>query len=116
MIPQMTIQPIVENSIKYALEGSLDSCTIRILGYKDGDAAVIIVEDNGPGIDKDILCKISEGSVETEGNGIGLMNIQKRIQLVFSEDYGLEFHRVNECTQVWIRVPFMNQTQGEENV
>jgi len=116
MIPQMTIQPIVENSIKYALEGSLDSCTIRILGYKDDDTAVVIVEDNGPGIDKDILSKISEGTVETEGNGIGLMNIQKRIQLVFSEDYGLEFHRVNECTQVWIRIPFMNQTQGEENV
>ena len=72
MIPQMTIQPIVENSIKYALEGSLDSCTIRILGYKDGDAAVIIVENNGPGIDKDILCKISEGSVETKETESGL--------------------------------------------
>lgn len=109
LIPQMTIQPIVENAIKYALEETLDVCTITVSGRREGKDAVFIVEDNGPGIDTDILKKVESGDVKAEGNGIGLMNIQKRIQLIFSEEYGLEFHRINEHTQVWIRVPFEHQ-------
>jgi len=104
-IPQMTIQPIVENAVKYALEEMLETCVIRVSGRRETERVVLIVEDNGPGIDEDIIRKLETGEVEAEGSGIGLRNIQKRLQLVFSEQYGLEFHRVEEHTEVWICLP-----------
>lgn len=110
-IPQMTIQPIVENAIKYVLEEELDTCTIRVLGRQEGQAALIIVEDNGPGIDEEIMEKLETQQIKAKGNGIGLRNIQKRLQLVFSEEYGLSFHRVDGRTQVWIRLPIQKKEQ-----
>ena len=105
-IPQMTIQPIVENAVKYALEEMLEPCVIRIKGRREGQTAILVVEDNGFGVDENIIQKLDSGEVKAGGNGIGLRNIQKRIQLIFSEQYGLEFHRIEERTQVRIRVPY----------
>ena len=104
-IPQLTIQPVVENSIKYALEEMLETCSINLLARIEGETALIIIEDNGPGIDPEILEKLESHQIEANGHGIGLLNIQKRLQLVFGEQYGLSFHRIEEKTQVWIRVP-----------
>ncbi len=108
-IPQLTIQPIVENSIKYALEEILDTCVIRLSGRREGDTAVLIVEDNGPGMDTDILSKLESEQITAKGHGVGLLNIQKRIQLLFSEEYGLTICRVEDQTQVQIRVPFTKE-------
>jgi len=115
-IPQMTIQPIVENAIAYAVEEILDLCEVTISGRIEGNKAIFIVEDNGPGIDSDILNKLANGETKARGNGIGLLNVQQRIRLAFSEEeqYGLSFHRVEERTQVWITVPFTERAEESE--
>jgi len=69
------------------------------------------VEDNGEGIDEDILEKLQNKKVKPKGNGIGLLNVQQRIQILFTEEYGLSFHRVGEHTQVWITVPYNGNIQ-----
>lgn len=108
-IPQLTIQPLVENSIKYALEEMLDTCNIRLLGWVEEDTAVLAVEDNGPGIDPQILEKLEAGTVEAKGHGVGLQNIHKRIQLRFSEEYGLQICCQNGKTQIQVRVPYTQE-------
>ncbi len=108
-LPQMTIQPIVENAVKYALEEMLEPCVIRVKGRREDQTAILIVEDNGFGVDENIIQKLDTGEIKARGNGIGLRNIQKRIQLIFPEQYGLEFHRIEERTQVWIRLPYESE-------
>ena len=108
-IPQLTIQPLVENSIKYALEEMLETCQIRLTGRLEGDTAVLIVEDNGPGIDTAILQKLENNEIAPKGHGIGLQNIKKRIQLLFSEEYGLQICREKGRTQILVRVPFKSE-------
>jgi sensor histidine kinase YesM len=44
--------------------------------------------------------------VEAKGHGIGLQNIHKRVQLRFSEAYGLQIRRENGKTQIQVRVPY----------
>lgn len=105
-IPQLTIQPLVENAIKYALEEMLEPCQIRLAGAVEGDMAVLTVEDNGPGIDTEILQKLENNEITPRGHGIGMQNIQKRIQLLFSEDYGLRITREKGKTQIQVRVPY----------
>lgn len=104
-IPYMTLQPIIENAVNYGLEEDLDVCCIRVSGYVVGSRATLIVEDNGPGIEPDILEKLASGQRQPNGNGVGLLNVQKRIQLAFSEEYGLSFYREDGHTQVRITIP-----------
>lgn len=107
LLPQMTIQPIVENAIVYAVEEMLDMCEITVKGRIENDKAIFIVEDNGPGIDVNILEKLVSGEAQAQGNGIGLLNVQQRIQMAFSDKFGLSFYRIDEKTQVWITVPYV---------
>ena len=104
-IPSMTIQPLVENAVHYADEEMLDLCCIRIWGREYADSVDICVEDNGPGMDEDILEKLDSGQIQPDGLGIGLTNIHRRIQLEFSQDYGLRICCRDGKTQVFIHLP-----------
>ena len=110
-IPQMTLQPLVENAITCALEEMAEPCFIRVSGARRDNDAVFVIEDNGGGMDEDILQKLESGEVHPKGNGIGLLNVHRRIQLAFSEHYGLSFHRQENKTQVIVTVPFTVQPE-----
>lgn len=104
-IPAMTIQPLVENAIHHAAEKMLDVCAIRVSGAATADGVDIIVQDNGPGTDEDILNKLESGEVQPEGLGIGMRNIHKRVQHAFSEQYGLRVCSEEGQTQIIVHLP-----------
>lgn len=106
-IPQMTLQPLVENAITHALEEMLETCIINVYGRVENDTAIFVVEDNGGGIDEDIIEKLASGEKQARGNGIGLLNVHQRIQIAFSEEYGLSFRRENDLTRVYVKVPYI---------
>ncbi|MCM3175800.1 sensor histidine kinase [Paenibacillus sp. MER 99-2] len=85
-IPKLTLQPLVENAIHYALEPSIDPCRIRIRARAEGDKVIIEVEDDGPGMTAEFLQQLQEGQIQTRGQGIGLSNIQERIRLTFGDE------------------------------
>ena len=99
-IPSMTIQPLVENAVHHAAEEMLDTCIIRIRGKASDEGVEVSVEDNGPGMDEDILAKLESGEVQPEGLGIGMRNIHKRVQYAFSDRYGLQV----KCQDGWTRI------------
>lgn len=104
-IPSMTIQPLVENAIHHAAEEMLDTCVIRISGHAVAGGVDITVEDNGPGMDEDILTKLESGEVKPEGLGIGMRNIHKRVQFAFSDAYGLQVKCAGGLTQIIVHLP-----------
>lgn len=104
-IPKMALQAIVENAINHALENMLETCIIKIATEDTGDSFNLIVEDNGPGIQENMLEKLENKTVKPSGLGIGLTNIHKRIQLLFSDEYGLELHNTGHGTRVIIKLP-----------
>ncbi|WP_273320016.1 sensor histidine kinase [Vallitalea guaymasensis] len=104
-IPKMALQAIVENAINHALENMLETCIIKITTEDTGDSFNLIVEDNGPGIQENMLEKLENKTVKPSGLGIGLTNIHKRIQLLFSDEYGLELHNTGHGTRVIIKLP-----------
>ncbi|MBD0379018.1 cache domain-containing sensor histidine kinase [Paenibacillus sedimenti] len=106
LIPKLTLQPLLENAIKYAVEVMLEPCTIRITGRETEDAVELFVEDNGPGIDQTYLEQIMKGERQTKGTGIGLKNIDERIKLSFGDGYGIQVeNRESGGTCVTIRIP-----------
>lgn len=112
-ILKMLIQPIVENSLKHGGVMEDKDGYISISIYADGGDVVIDVEDNGRGLSeeesRDILARLQKG------DGIGLFNIQKRIQLYYGEEYGVSITGEKGIfTCVSLRIPKRTQA-GEED-
>ncbi len=104
-LPRLCIQPLVENSIAYAMDEMLTGCNIRIFDRSCDDAIEIVVEDNGPGFDENIIEQLNMGTAQPKGNGTAIQNIQKRLRYAFSEKYCLRFVRLKNGMQVIIRIP-----------
>ena len=99
------LQPLVENAIEHGLSGEKIPWWIKIQARTDGEDISISVENPGDLMEEaDILemrKKLSEEYVkksveninsQRRGHSIGLTNIQRRIQLMYSEKYGLEIY------------------------
>ena len=105
---KLIIQPLIENAIYHAVGEMEDDGQIDIKGYeKDGDIYIEVI-DNGMGIPQDVLDNLLKEKSEShgKGSGIGLWNINQRINLYFKEDYGLSLYsELDEGTKAVIRLP-----------
>lgn len=91
MIPKLTIQALVENSIQHGMAGEKETISILIHSAAKEDKACITIQDDGLGMKEEQLIALRNGTVQSaKGNGIGFINIHRRIQLQFGEEYGLE--------------------------
>ena len=105
-IPKLTLQPLLENAIKYAVEVMLEPCIIQIIGQEEGESILLIMEDNGPGIDEAYLEQILTGERKSRGTGIGLKNIDERIKLSFGDEFGIQVdNRVGGGARITVRIP-----------
>lgn len=103
-IPSMTIQPVVENAVLYGIENMLEGGKIWVYCREKGGFAELIVEDNGEEIDPDVIQKLERKEIAPKGLGIGLVNIQKRLKLLLSEQCGIFITREEDRNQVIIRL------------
>ena len=115
---KLIVQPILENAIYYGV-GNMDEDDggkITIRGEKKDDDIYISVEDNGMGMNEDIVENIlkDNSKVPKHGSGVGLINVHSRIQLMFGNEYGLEvYSEPDEGTRIVIHIPAIPYT--EEN-
>jgi two-component system sensor histidine kinase YesM len=117
-LPKMTIQPIIENAVKYGLEPLCDKGDLRVSTQVSEQELWIIIEDNGIGMEESNLNRIrgmlredtasihSQESSRKISRGIGLTNVHRRIALMFGDSYGLRIHSTQgEGTKVVIAIP-----------
>ena len=86
LVPNMLLQPLAENAIKYAIAPSELGGTIRVSAQLRDSRLVLSVEDSGSerlGVSSDTL-ELSES-----GAGIGLRNTRERLKNLFSNDFEL---------------------------
>ncbi|KZE71535.1 two-component sensor histidine kinase [Paenibacillus polymyxa] len=112
-VPKLTLQPLVENAIHYALEPRIEPCRITIVVRESEGALFLRVEDDGPGMTPDFLEKLRSGQITTRGRGIGLANIQERINLTFGTHWGIELHSESGTgTSIHVCIPYVKGDQG----
>ena len=100
-VPKFLLQPIIENSIEHGLPDIDESWRIHISASKADRNLIIYVEDNGTGMSDEVFYKctnkLQRVTAETENisdeNSIGLVNIIRRIKLLYSNEYGLQVER-----------------------
>lgn len=105
---RLTLQPLIENVFQHAFpDGLEDYHFIRIDGGSEDGIFWISVEDNGSGMSQEELTvlqtklstnRLSDGEIDKEGKkgGIGILNVHRRIQMVYGEDYGLRIQSIPE--------------------
>ena len=105
-IPPFTLQPIVENTIVHVVERSLEPCKIKVSGGITDNMVEIKIEDSGSSLETDTLEKLEAGEKKSKGNGVGLLNINRRIKHLYSEEYGLSISKNENNSCVMIKVPY----------
>ena len=114
-IVKLVIQPILENAIYYGV-GNMDEDDdgmIVVSGEKKDEDILITIEDNGMGMQEEVLENIltDNSKVPKHGSGVGVINVHSRIQLMFGEKYGLFIEsEPDEGTKVIIRIPAIPYT------
>lgn len=120
---KMSLQPLVENSVKYSWpDGGSQKREIKITVRDWEDSGVVItVADNGVGMDELLVSQINASIVavglqerervgfersEEKTEGIGLRNVHERILLYYGKPYGLEVFSVQgQYAKVVMRIP-----------
>ncbi|CBK73181.1 Putative regulator of cell autolysis [Butyrivibrio fibrisolvens 16/4] len=99
-IPRLSIEPIVENAVIHGVEACDRPALVTINVTAEGGDLIIHVTDNGVGFDVD------EMDLESESDRVGLRSTQKRIQLIYGKEYGLDVVSYKDIgTDIAIRVP-----------
>lgn len=103
------LQPIVENSIYHGFSSMIRQCTVQINITRKEDRILYEVIDNGKGMSKE---KIRQALEEDHPlnfhsfNKIGLYNVNKRIQYIFGEEYGIQIDsEPGKYTRVIVEIP-----------
>lgn len=114
---KLVIQPLIENAIYYGMEYMDGEGEIHIRAYTREQDLYLEVEDNGPGMPEEQVEHLLTGGEKArqKGSGIGLKNVNKRIQLYFGTQYGLEIEsEPDEGTVVRIHIPKTTEEEAGE--
>jgi two-component system sensor histidine kinase YesM len=109
-MPRLLIQPVIENAFLYAIEPDGEDARIEVSARKipGTDAALISIQDHGPGVSPEKLREIREriaGIDEAEGkSGIGLRNIQSRLFIFYGPEWKIEIES-SDGTGTLVRFP-----------
>ena len=114
---KLVIQPLIENAIYYGMEYMDGEGEIHIRAYTRERDLYLEVEDNGPGMPEEQVEHLLTGGEKArqKGSGIGLKNVNQRIQLYFGTQYGLEIEsEPDEGTVVRIHIPKTTEEEAGE--
>lgn len=116
-IPKLSIQTLVENCIKHALEKVSTTITITIEAHMTPSHTVISVTDDGQGFSGERLEQVrsslqiqwedqgGENAAESDTESIGLKNLNTRLKLLYGEAAGLAITSDAGGTKMDMRLP-----------
>lgn len=108
-VPKLIIQPLVENAIRYGLEESAESCHINVSICKLEKHLKIQVKNDCSVFEENLMERLNSNTITPQGFGIGLLNIQRRLQLTYPQSTLRIYNIEDMWAVVEIAIP---QTQG----
>ena len=97
LVPGLILQPLIENSMKYAIADSEEGGTVRVKARILGNELQLEVSDTGPGMDS------AQGF---PGRGVGLQNTLARLEILYGSRYIFEtFNTAPSGLMIRIRIP-----------
>lgn len=85
MVPNLILQPIVENAVRHGVARQKCPGHITIRARRNGERLIMTVEDNGPGL-----------KVNSNGAGIGISNTRARLEQFYGTDFKFQIANSTE--------------------
>lgn len=98
MVPELLVQPIVENAVKHGMKTSPLPLRIDVGCRAAGEHVRIEITNTGKWIARDAAADAGSG-------GIGLENIRTRLKLTYGDRHGLEIGESGDRVVVAIEIP-----------
>ncbi len=96
-IPSLTLEPIVENAVRYGVTKRESGGKIKISSFMEEDNYILLIEDNGNGIE--------ERKENGDGRShIGIANVRERVEQMCHGNIIIE-STIGEGTKVRIKIP-----------
>ena len=121
-IVKICLQPVVENAVYHGLKPKGENGELIIRASVFDEYILFEVEDNGVGMQDDVLEDINRKLHSRElfeGGHIGLFNVNHRIRIIFGEEYGVYVtKREGGGTCVGITIPkyIYKEDNGKKNI
>ena len=107
-VPNLILQPLVENAIKHGVSRKSGPGHIRITARREGDKLWMEVRDDGVGL--------TENGWHALHKGIGVSTTRERLLRLFGADFRFEFHRQNPGLAVIVAFPWRVDVRPDEHV
>lgn len=117
LLPKLTLQPVVENSIIHGIERKVGSGTIHISLKCTEKRMIIEISDDGVGMQPEVLEQLNRQlnqpvfesiQLSKDKGGIAITNVNNRIHLIFGEQYGMTVYSTpNVGTDTVINLPLI---------
>ncbi|WHE86937.1 cache domain-containing sensor histidine kinase [Lachnoanaerobaculum gingivalis] len=117
-IIKILVQPLVENAIYHGIEQKREGGKISVVCYRSLKGVKIVVEDDGIGMEPEVLNRLQDQLQLCKGRhlgeSIGLENVHLRLKLYYGSERGLHIESVyGQGTKVSFEIPFI--MYGEED-
>jgi hypothetical protein len=97
LIPSLLLQPLIENSIKYAISPREEGGTISVAARVERGMLHLDVADDGPGL--------KDPARLSQGRGVGLRNTRERLQVLYGASGQVEILQNHPGLRVSLRFP-----------
>ncbi|SDD40940.1 two-component system, sensor histidine kinase YesM [Paenibacillus sp. UNCCL117] len=124
-IVKLSIQPIAENSVKYAVEPKNGNAVIQIHVFEEQDDLMIELSDNGNGFSEEVLQRIRMSIQAMEGQSgqaaaeesVGIINVHARMVLNYGAPYGVTIRSTQGTgSVVTLRFPKRIKTEPSNRI
>lgn len=113
LVPSLILQPLVENSVKYAVAANETSGKISISANVAAGDLHLRVVDNGPGIEFE---QGPDGEMRMPAfSGVGITNTRERLRELYGDKQSCTFSEaLPQGLQIDIRIPFETDSHGND--
>lgn len=126
LLPKLTLQPIIENSIVHAFNDITEDAVITIEIIRTKNHVNIRISDNGKGMDTSVLGQLNRSLNQEQyaslkpnkkGTGLALWNVNRRLKLFFGDTYGLSITSTPALgTDIEIHIPYISIGSNDFNI
>lgn len=117
-MPGMIIQPLIENAVLHGVGDMMEDAYVEVSVFRKGDQIGIQVEDNGKGMDSDLVeallqNRTSELEDRQKSRSIGVGNVKRRLEMFYGKQRLLQIESSPGCgTVMLLWLPILQE--GEE--
>lgn len=106
-VPNMILQPIVENSIRHGIVPRRRGGTVEIVSARENDRLVLIIKDDGLGL--------AAGENGALGDGIGLLNTRSRLKHLYGGEHKFTLQNSSDAgATAFIEIPFVESGKKDD--